>query len=59
MTVMRPASPTSCEPIAVMAPLMGVVPSVNSGSCVLPVASAVAVVVVETELTVELPDPAN
>ena len=35
-------------------PLIGVLPSVKSGSCVLPAASAVAVVVVETELTVEL-----
>ncbi len=53
---MRPASPTSCDPVAVIAPVMGVGPSVNSGSCVLPAASAVAVVVVETDLTVELND---
>src|ERR1700692_1166610 len=53
---MRPASPTSCEPVAVIAPVMGAGPSVNSGSCVLPAASAVAVVVVETDLTVELND---
>src|SRR5580704_3288052 len=51
---MRPASPTSCEPNEVIAPLMGTSPSVNSGSCVLPAASAVAVVVADTELTVEL-----
>src|SRR5258708_37080397 len=55
---MRPANPTSCEPLAVIAPLMGAEPSVKSGSCVLPLASAVAVVVAETALTVELKDDA-
>ena len=48
---MRPASPVVCEPFAVMAPVIGGVPSVNSGSCALPPVSEVAVEVAESELT--------
>ena len=55
LTPMRPASPVSCEPAAVIAPLMGVLPSVKNGSCTLPAANAVAVVVEATELTTVAP----
>ena len=50
---MRPARPVVCEPLAVMAPVIGwsPFPSVNSGSCALPLVSEVRVDVADSELT--------
>ncbi len=53
---MRPARPVVCEPLAVMRAGDRLVPSVNSGSCGLPLVSEVAVEVADSELTV-LPLP--
>src|ERR1700744_2244651 len=49
---MRPARPVVCEPLAVMAPVIGLSPSVNSGNCALPLVSDVAVEVADSEVTV-------
>src|SRR5262249_36011177 len=54
---MRAASPVSCEPELVMAPVMGAVPSRNSGNCGLPLVRLVTVAVAAMELTV-VPAPA-
>src|ERR1700689_3649505 len=51
LTVMRPARPVVWEPAAVSAPVIGVVPSRNSGNCALPLAGVVTVDVADSALT--------
>src|SRR5215472_15625605 len=55
LTAMRPASPVVCEPVAEITPVIGLPPSLNSGSCALPFANAVAVAVADSALTVVAP----
>ena len=51
LTLMRPARPVCCEPLAVSAPLYGAPLSVNSGSCGLPLVSDDIVVVTDAAVT--------
>src|SRR5690242_8839253 len=57
LTAIRAAKPVAWFPFAVMAPVKGALPSVNSGNCALPLASAVTVAVAAAEFTV-VPGPA-
>src|SRR5580700_3614749 len=51
LTPMRPARPTVWEPVEVIVPVIGVVPSRNSGSCGLPLCSVVTVAAPDRALT--------
>src|SRR5580704_9053167 len=51
LTAMRPARPTIWEPVEVIVPVIGVVPSRKSGSCGLPLCSVVTVAAPDRELT--------
>src|SRR5262245_15474983 len=53
LTLIRPARPTCCEPLAVIAPLYGAPLSVNNGSCGLPLVSDDIVVVTDADSTSE------
>src|SRR5215469_4558879 len=55
---MRPASPVVCEPLELSAPVIGVDPSRNIGSCGLPLASDVTVDVADSALTTLVVAPA-
>src|SRR5580658_1014897 len=50
-TAMRPARPVVWEPAEVSAPVIGVEPSRNNGSCALPLVSDVTVEVSDSALT--------
>ena len=50
LTAIRPAKPVVCVPAAVMAPVNGTAPSVNNGSCGLPLVNDVTVAVADAEL---------
>src|SRR5579871_3572453 len=50
-TAMRPARPRICDPVEVIVPVMGVVPSRNNGSCGLPLCRVVTVAAPDSELT--------
>src|SRR5579859_1596019 len=55
LTAMRPARPVVCDPVAEITPVIGLPPSVNSGTCALPLANVLAVAVADSALTVVAP----
>src|SRR5262245_33256777 len=52
LTAMRPAKPVVCVPLALISPVNGAEPSVNSGNCGLPLVNDVMVAVADSVLTV-------
>ncbi|MBA7715871.1 hypothetical protein ES703_124929 [subsurface metagenome] len=54
---MRPANPVSCVPRPMITPVYNVLPSVNTGTCGLPLVSPGTVVVVDAALMLTAAEP--